>query len=77
MILTIPPNDFGGRLCLNCALTTPELPAQCQSTTFLVSEAYPQHTMWPRDLAPDDPDLRASYFPLAAIDVCDALAQVE
>lgn len=26
MILTEAPNDFGGRLFRNCALTTPELP---------------------------------------------------
>lgn len=33
--------------------------------------------MCPRNLAPDDPDLGASNLLLAAVDVCDALAQVE
>ena len=28
MTLTDAPNDLGGRLCLNCALTTPELPIE-------------------------------------------------
>jgi hypothetical protein len=28
--LTDAPNDLGGRLCLNCALTTPELPVERQ-----------------------------------------------
>lgn len=33
--------------------------------------------MRPSDLAPDDTDLGASDLLLAAVDVCDALAQVE
>lgn len=33
--------------------------------------------MRPRDLAPDDSDLGSSDLLLAAVDVCDALAQVE
>lgn len=33
--------------------------------------------MWPRNLAPDDPNLAASDLPLAAVDVCDLLAAVE
>ena len=33
--------------------------------------------MCPRNLAPDDPYLRASYLCLAAVDECDALAQIE
>jgi len=32
------------------------------------------HTVWPRDLTPDDPYLRPSYLLLAPVDVCDALA---
>ena len=33
--------------------------------------------MCPHDLAPNDAYLRAADLPLAAVDVCDALAQVE
>ena len=33
--------------------------------------------MWPGHLAPDDPDLCASYLLLAAVNICDALAGVE
>lgn len=33
--------------------------------------------MRPRNLAPNDPNLSASDLLLAAVDVCDALAQVE
>ena len=36
-----------------------------------------QHTVWPGHLAPDDPDLCASYLLLAAVNICDALASVE
>ena len=35
------------------------------------------HTVCPGDLAPDDADLGASDLLLAAVDVCDPLAQVE
>lgn len=28
MMRTMAPNDLDGRLCLNCALTTPELPVE-------------------------------------------------
>lgn len=34
-------------------------------------------TVWPLHLAPDHPDLRSPDLLLAAVDVCDALAQVE
>ena len=34
--LTDAPNDFGGKLCRNCALTTPELPKNVISRTSYV-----------------------------------------
>ena len=39
--------------------------------------AHLQRTVCPRHLAPDDTDLRSSNLLLGAVDVCDALAQVE
>jgi hypothetical protein len=33
--------------------------------------------MWPRNLAPDNPNLGSANFLLATVDVCDALAVVE
>lgn len=75
MIRTDAPKDLGGRLFRNCARTTPELPVKCVSTP---SNPYTKrHTMWPRHLAPDDPDLGSSDFPLCAVDECDLLAKVE
>lgn len=83
MILTIAPKLFGGRLCLNCALTIPELPAKAiavsDCTSFLAAmwHGLLLLTMRPRHLAPDYPYLRSSYLFLAPVDVCDALAEVE
>jgi hypothetical protein len=43
MMRTMAPSDFGGRLCLNCARTTPELPVVefrqqcCSCTDFLAN----------------------------------------
>lgn len=86
MMRTMAPNDLDGRLCLNCARTNPELPAQgphqfrlTHSRTHLqlaISAPF-QRTVCSCDLAPDDSDLGSSDFLLGAVDVCDALAQVE
>lgn len=85
MMRTIAPNDLVGRLLRNCALTTPELPAKlsvslcslslCLPSSFSFRREY--RTVRPSDLAPDDTNLGASDLLLAAVDVCDALAQVE
>lgn len=45
--------------------------------SHLDSLARLQRTVCPRNLAPDDTDLRSSNLLLGAVDVCDALAQVE
>jgi hypothetical protein len=54
--LTDAPKDLGGRLRLNCARTTPELPWKKVSLTSPIISPC-DHTMWPGDLAPNDPDL--------------------
>lgn len=79
MILTDAPNDFGGRLCLNCALTTPELPVDrylrlvtCPDITGRGSR-----TMRPRNLSPNDPYLRSLNLPLRSVDERNLLSQVE
>ncbi len=54
--LTDAPKDLGGRLRLNCARTTPELPGGSVSLNSSIN--YPaQHTMWPGNLAPNDSNL--------------------
>lgn len=53
---TDAPKDLGGRLRLNCARTTPELPIGYQSP-FLIYCPLLQHTMWSGNLAPNDSDL--------------------
>ena len=75
--LTEAPNDFGGRLRRNCALTTPELP------NSLVQKAddtrYPllAHTMWTCHFTPNDPDLCPPNFSMCAVDKGHFLAKVE
>lgn len=77
----MPPNDLGGRLCLNCARTTPELPVPNVSPGSLLHYT-PRvlglhRTVWPRDLAPDHPNLRPPDLFRATVHICDLLAQVE
>jgi hypothetical protein len=90
---TEAPKDFGGRLCLNCARTTPELPA---SSSFLsvrfsrtsrrgsqdISDvqhriASPRRTMCPRNLSPDHSDLRSLDLALGPVHESDFLSEVE
>jgi hypothetical protein len=54
--LTDAPKDLGGRLRLNCARTTPELPEGSVSLDSC-NNSTKNHTMWPGDLAPNDSDL--------------------
>jgi hypothetical protein len=54
--LTDAPNDLGGRLCRNCALTTPELPVWRQYKNLWRSSIQ-LHTVWPSDLSPNDSNL--------------------
>lgn len=54
--LTDAPKDLGGRLRLNCARTTPELPRESVSLNSSITSPV-QHTMWPGNLAPDDSNL--------------------
>ena len=68
MTLTDAPNDFGGRLCLNCALTTPELPIAKIVRFGCSIVPGTKHTMWPCDLSPNYSYLRPSYFFVSAID---------
>jgi len=59
MMRTVAPNDLGGRLFLNCALTTPELPENL-SDVVLGHAFLPIRTVWPGDLAPHHSDLCAA-----------------
>ena len=81
MMRTMAPKDLDGRLCLNCARTNPELPVIIHNQYAVPSLPLLRpgciHTVCSCDLAPDDSDLGSSDFLLAAVDVCDALAQVE
>ena len=87
MMRTIAPKLFGGRLCRNCARTMPELPAvpplalnvlEDQAEAVVVYCAVGiELTVCPCHLAPDDSYLGAADLPLAAVDVCDALAEIE
>ena len=74
---TVAPNDFGGRLFLNCARTTPELPRICQPKGLHVSLLDIHHTVWPGDLAPHHPYLGSPDLLLCAVDESDLLAEVE
>lgn len=40
MTRTIPPKLFGGRLCLKCALTTPELPREISCQRLYYSQFF-------------------------------------
>jgi hypothetical protein len=54
--LTDAPKDLGGRLRLNCARTTPELPDK--GISINPSDCFDvQRTMWSSNLAPNNPDL--------------------
>ena len=78
MTLTEAPNDLGGRLCRNCALTTPELPVRCsqrQESCYIMIVGGP--AMWPRNLSPDDSYFRSSNFSLCTVDEGDFLSEVE
>lgn len=76
MTLTDAPNDLGGRLRLNCARTTPELPRS--NVSFWTAVYNPStHTMWPGDLAPNYPDLWSSNFSLCPVNESDLLSEVE
>lgn len=76
------PNDLGGRLCRNLALTTPELPIDDQLISFLSFSGLKfamlnRHTMCPCNFAPHHPNLRTSDLSMCAVDESHFLAQVK
>jgi len=75
--LTDAPKDLGGRLFLNCARTTPELPGKKVRTTNFQIVIFLTHTMWPGDLSPDDPNLWSSNLSLRTVNESDLLSKVE
>ena len=85
MIRTEAPKDLEGRGVVNLARTTPELPRIVVSTRHVVAEGceasrspgYISRTVRSGDLAPDHSDLSAPDLGLCAVDVCDALSEVE
>ena len=61
MTRTVAPNDLGGRLLRNCALTTPELPVmESQIGPAAAYRVREMCTVCAGDLAPDDSDLGAA-----------------
>lgn len=79
MTLTEAPNDFGGRLRLNCALTTPEFPIMPISGNVRVFEIHIRetNTMRTGHFAPDYSYLCSSDFSMCAIDERNLLTKVE
>ncbi len=76
--LTDAPNDLGGRLRLNCALTTPELPIMLVNKAFSSLDDFrSKHTMRTGHLPPYDPYFCPSNFSLCAVDEGDFLSQVK
>ena len=75
--LTEAPNDLGGRLRRNCALTTPELPNNLVQKADDTSYPLLAHTMWTCYFAPDNPDLCSPNFSMCAVDEGHFLAKVE
>lgn len=76
MTRTVAPNERGGRLLRNWALTTPELPDVLLEVR-LAAEWASGHTVRPGDLAPDDTDLGTADLLGCAVDESDLLAEVE
>lgn len=76
MTRTVAPNERGGRLLRNWALTTPELP-DVSLDVLLVASWAESHTVRPGDLAPDDTDLGATDLLGCAVDESDLLSEVE
>jgi len=77
MTLTDAPKDFGGRLRLNCARTTPELPLPTLLAAFSFPTLFQQLTMWAGDLAPDNSNLRSSDLLAGTVNEGDLLSEVE
>jgi hypothetical protein len=75
--LTDAPKDLGGRLFLNCARTTPELPEKKVRITNFQIVLLLTHTMWPGDLSPDDPNLWSSNLSLRTVNESNLLSEVE
>ena len=79
MMRTMAPKDLDGRLCRNCALTTPELPVEYSISIPILTALLLMlvHTVSSGDLAPDHSDLGSSDLLLTPVDVGDLLSKVE